>query len=220
MKHQIGKSNCAKILGRRNTSFFRCLLLGNEDHNKRKIEPLFCKTIFTSDQNKSETSLKAWKRKITINQLLFPQRSQYRGKGKQAQMFSMRSSKSGDPLALFRIFSRRFTLADHLHLIHYLTKPPESNLAWISVQRKTEYILVPLNKIKGIIADYWAWSQNRFLFAFVQVHGFLFSYASGAHNNAGCLYSIVKSITKDLIINNNSSPRDQRFCTKWWTHLQ
>lgn len=84
---------------------------------------------------------------------------------------------------------------------------------------KKELISVPPSKIKGIIADNWTWSQNRFQFVSVPVHCFLFSYANCAQNNAGCLYSIVKSITKDLIINNNSSPRDQRFCTKWWTHL-
>ena len=31
------------------------------------------------------------------------------------------------------ILFSRYTLADHLHLTHYLTKPPESNLTWIPI---------------------------------------------------------------------------------------
>ena len=44
------------------------------------------------------------------------------------------------------IFFWRYTLADHLHLTHYLTKPPESNWTWMLIGPTQKRIAISSNE--------------------------------------------------------------------------
>lgn len=153
-------------------------------------------------QNKTETFLKSWLRKITITHLTLPSRSLDHDKilrelveiCRCVHCFNFTHWLFSEYFFFALYFSRSFAPYPLLNKTTWV----QYNMDIDRPYAKKELISVPPSKIKGIIADNWTWSQNRFQFASVPVHCFLFSYANCAQNNAGCLYSIVKSITKDF----------------------
>lgn len=119
------------------------------------------------------------------------------------------------------IFFWRYTLADHLHLTHYLTKPPESNWTWMLIgptQKRIDISSIEWNK-RHYSRKLNMISKSFHSFLLRQSTVFCFRMQTVPKTTQVVCTVLLNRSQKDLIMNNNSSPRDQRFCTKWWTHL-